>query len=108
MQIFHIATASDWTAAQRSGTYTTSTRGRTLEQEGFIHASRRDQVAGVWQAFYADSGEPLVLLTIDTERLTSPWQVDPVGDDTFPHVYGPINASAVVHAEPLDRRGGTG
>jgi uncharacterized protein (DUF952 family) len=42
-----------------------------------------------------------VLLTIDTERLTSPWQVDPVGDDTFPHVYGPINASAVVHTEPL-------
>jgi uncharacterized protein (DUF952 family) len=27
--------------------------------------------------------------------------VDPVGDDTFPHVYGPINASAVVHAEPF-------
>ena len=41
-----------------------------------------------------------MLLTIDTEQLTSPWQVDPVGDDTFPHVYGPINASAVVHAEP--------
>ena len=41
-----------------------------------------------------------MLLTIDTEQLTSPWQEDPVGDDTFPHVYGPINASAVVHAEP--------
>ena len=108
MQIFHIATAADWAAAERSGAYTTSTRGRTLEQEGFIHASRGDQVAGVWQAFYADAGEPLVLLTIDTDQLTSPWQVDPVGDDTFPHVYGPINASAVVHAEPLDRRGGTG
>ncbi len=108
MQIFHIATAADWAAAERSGAYTTSTRGRTLEQEGFIHASRGDQVAGVWQAFYADAGEPLVLLTIDTERLTSPWRVDPVGDATFPHVYGPINASAVVHAEPLDRRGGTG
>ena len=44
MQIFHIASASDWTAAQRSGTYTTSTRGRTLEQEGFIHG--RGDVAG--------------------------------------------------------------
>jgi uncharacterized protein (DUF952 family) len=99
MQIFHIATADDWTAAQRSGEYTTSTRGRTLEQEGYIHASRREQVAGVWKAFYADAGEPLVLLTIDTERLTSPWQEDRVGDDAFPHVYGPINASAVVHTE---------
>ena len=80
----------------------------TLEQEGFIHASRRDQVAGVWKAFYADAGEPLVLLTIDTDKLTAPWQEDPVGDDTFPHVYGPINASAVLRAQPLDQRGGTG
>jgi uncharacterized protein (DUF952 family) len=101
MQIFHIATEADWETAQRSGTYATSTRGRTLEQEGFIHASRREQVAGVWKAFYVDAGEPLVLLTIDTDELTSPWQVDAVGEDTFPHVYGPINASAIVHAEPF-------
>jgi uncharacterized protein (DUF952 family) len=105
MQIFHIATEADWETAQRSGTYATSTRGRTLEQEGFIHASRREQVAGVWKAFYVDAGEPLVLLTIDTERLTSRWQEDPVAregsSDTFPHVYGPINASAIVHAEPF-------
>jgi uncharacterized protein (DUF952 family) len=105
MHIFHIATAADWAAAQRSGTYTTSTRGRTLEQEGFIHASRREQVTGVWKAFYADVGEPLVLLTVDTDLLTSRWQEDPVASegssDTFPHVYGPINAAAVVHAEPL-------
>jgi uncharacterized protein (DUF952 family) len=102
MEIFHIATAADWAAAQRSGTYTTSTRGRTLEQEGFIHASRREQLDGVRKAFYADVGEPLVLLTIDTDGLTSPWREDAVGDDTFPHVYGPINVSAVVSAEPLD------
>lgn len=107
MQIFHIATAADWAAAQRSGTYTTSTRGRTLEQEGFIHAARREQVQPVWKRYYADAGEPLVLLTIDTDKLTARWQDDPVGDDTYPHVYGPINASAVVRAQLLDRQGGT-
>ena len=77
MLIFHIATAADWAAAQRSGAYTTSTRGVSLEQEGFIHASRRDQVAGVWKRYYADADEQLVLLSIDTERLTSPWREDP-------------------------------
>ena len=54
MRIFHIATAADWTAAQQSGAYTTSTRGVTLEQEGFLHASRADQCEGVRAAFYAD------------------------------------------------------
>ena len=56
--IFHIATSAEWEAAQRSGAYTTSTRGVTLEQEGFIHCSRREQVAAVWRNYYADAGEP--------------------------------------------------
>ena len=47
MRIFHIATVADWEQALASGGYTTSTRGRTLEQEGFLHASREDQTAGV-------------------------------------------------------------
>ena len=28
---------------------------------------------------------------------------DPVGEDTYPHVYGPINADAVLAAIPLAR-----
>lgn len=104
MQIFHIATVADWTAAQESGEYTTSTRGRTLAEEGFIHASRGDQWLGVRRRFYADVTEPLVLLTIETELLQSPVVVEPVADsvDTFPHVYGPINVDAVLTALPLD------
>ena len=102
MEIFHIATASDWDAAQQTGAYTTSTRGRTLEEEGFLHAARREQVAGVFNRYYADAGEPLVLLTIDTDRLEVHWQEDAVGDDTFPHIYGELSPSAVTKAIPLD------
>jgi uncharacterized protein (DUF952 family) len=101
MEIFHIATASDWSSAQQSGAYATSTRDRTLEDEGFLHAARREQVAGVFNRYYADAGEPLVLLTIDTELLDVPWQEDAVGDDTFPHIYGPLSPSAVVEASPV-------
>ena len=32
-------------------------------------------------------------------------RVEPVGDDTYPHVYGPIDRGAVVEVTPLDRRG---
>ena len=104
MRIFHIATVADWEAAQRSGSYTTSTLGRTLAEEGFIHASRVEQWQGVRDRFYAGVSEPLVLLVIESELLGSP-VVEEVPDgatETFPHVYGPINASAVVQAIPLD------
>ena len=108
MHLFHIATAADWAEATRTGSYTTSTRGRTLAEEGFLHASRREQVGPTFRRFYADVREPLVLLTIDTGRLGVPWREDRVGDDTFPHLYGALSPSAVVRVQPLDRRGGTG
>lgn len=101
MQVFHVALASEWATAQRSGFYVTSTLGRSLADEGFIHAARGDQWEGVRRRYYSGVAEPLVLLAIDTDLLTSPWQEDPVGDDTFPHIYGPLNPDAVVSVVPL-------
>lgn len=101
--IFHIAEVGEWEAARAAGDYRISTRGRTLAEEGFIHASRRDQVLGVANAFYADAG-PLLLLSIDPDRLTSPVRDDEVAPGVvFPHIYGPINLDAVVAFAPLDR-----
>ena len=104
MRIFHIATLSDWQQAQASGAYTTSTRGVTLEKEGFIHASRADQWEGVRAAFYADVAEPLLLLEIDTDLLDAPVVEEPPAPgvtETFPHVYGAIAPRAVVAVTPL-------
>ena len=98
--IHHIALQSDWDQARLTGAYTTSTLGRTLEDEGFIHASRLEQVKQVSDAFYSTVRDPLVLLDIDTDRLSSPWREDQVGDDTFPHIYGPLNPDAVVAERP--------
>ncbi|CAN5174916.1 hypothetical protein BH09ACT12_BH09ACT12_28570 [soil metagenome] len=107
MRIFHIATAADWQAAQASGVYSTSTRGRTLAEEGFIHASRGDQWQGVRERYYADVTEPLVLLSIDTALLKSPVvdEVVPGTDETFPHIYGPIQVGAVLTTVALDENG---
>jgi len=97
--IYHLAEQADWEQAQRDGTYTRSTRGRSLEEEGFIHASSAEQWPVVRSRFYADVAEPLVLLHIDESLLGSP-VVHEVGDPatgaTFPHVYGPIEVAAVV------------
>lgn len=99
MRIHHLALPEDWAAAQEAGDYRVSSRGRTLADEGFIHTSTPEQVAGTFQRYYADRHDVL-LLTIDTDRLTSPWRFDPVGDTEFPHVYGPIDLDAVVEVDP--------
>lgn len=104
MRIFHIATLADWTDAQASGAYTTSTLGVTLEQEGYLHASRADQWRGVRAAFYAAVTEPLVLLEIDTDLLDVPVVEESPAEgvtETFPHVYGVLDPAAVVTVTPL-------
>ncbi len=102
MRIFHIATASDWAAALESGAYTTSTRGVSLADEGFVHASREDQWEGVRERYYTDADEPLLLLAIETDLLDVPVVEEEVpGGETFPHVYGAITPTAVVHVTPL-------
>ena len=96
-RIYHLALLSDWEAAQQAGDYRTSTLGRTLDQEGFIHASREDQWRIVKDLFYAEVPEALVLLEIDPARLTCELRVEevPEAGDSFPHLYGPLNLDAV-------------
>lgn len=100
--IYHIAIASDWAQAQCDGEYTTSSRGRTLEEEGFIHASTAEWVAPVANLFY--KGLPdLLVLVIDTDRVGPEVRYEQVADfgASFPHIYGPLNLDAVVDTRPL-------
>jgi uncharacterized protein (DUF952 family) len=101
--IYHIATADDWHRATKDGEYTTSTIGRTLAEEGFLHASTASQVNWVANKFYRDVPGDLVLLVIDTALLASPLRYDdvPGWNEPFPHIYGPLNSGAVLDAVPL-------
>lgn len=107
MRIFHIAAVADWNAPAAAKHYRISTRGRSLDEVGYIHAARREQVAGVFREFYAGHRGPWVLLAIETDKLTSPWREDRVGEQTFPHIHGPLNRDAVVDVQALNARGGT-
>jgi uncharacterized protein (DUF952 family) len=106
--IFHLALAADWASAEQAGEYRVSTLGRTLDEEGFIHAGADlEQVRGVARRFYHHVAEPLVLLTIDETRLGHPvrFEVPDGADEAFPHIYGPIPVAAVtsVLAYPPDQ-----
>jgi uncharacterized protein (DUF952 family) len=104
VRICHVATLADWERARAAGSYTTSTLGRTLAEEGFIHASRADQWRGALERFYAGVAEPLVLLEIDTDLLDVPVVEEPPAPgvaETFPHVYGAVPVAAVTSVTPL-------
>ena len=101
--IYHIATVADWARARRDGQYTTSTRGRTLAEEGFIHASAAEQVAAVANAFYRGVAD-LVVLVIDAGRVGAEirYELVPGSEAPYPHIYGPLNVDAVVGTRPLE------
>jgi uncharacterized protein (DUF952 family) len=93
--IYHITSTKDWQSALQSGQYEID----SLTAEGFIHASQEHQVAGVISRYYPGRTD-LVKLVIDPEKLSSQLihEWSPSLQDTFPHIYGPINLNAVVEA----------
>ncbi|HZS61844.1 MAG TPA: DUF952 domain-containing protein [Gemmatimonadaceae bacterium] len=98
--IFHILSKSAWQQAVRDGVYAPP----SLQTDGFIHASTREQTLGTANGFFR--GVPdLVLLRVDPQRLKTELRWDPPADvgDTrsdqlFPHIYGPLNLDAVAGA----------
>ena len=95
--IYHITTDAAWNIAREIGEYTTP----SLKEEGFIHCSQHAQLAGVKQRYFEGRND-LLLLTIDSDKLTSSliFEWSPSVQDTFPHVYGPINIDAVTEVNP--------
>ena len=104
MQILHIALLPDWQDAVASGAYRVSTIGRTIDDEGFIHASTPEQVQGPASRYYAGRDEPLVVLVMDTGRLVSggvPVRFDEIAPGVeFPHLYAAVPTSLVDDVRP--------
>ena len=96
--IYHITTRQEWKNAQAAGQYESA----SLSEEGFIHCSEERQIPGVLERFFGDQ-QDLVRLSIETDRLTSPLFYDwsPSIEDTFPHIYGPLNLEAVVGTKEI-------
>jgi uncharacterized protein (DUF952 family) len=103
VRIYHVTSDADWRAALPTGHYRWSTRGRSLDDVGFIHCSYAEQVTRVANAIYLGV-HGLVLLVIDPSRLTSPVrdEAPDKSEETFPHIYGPLNTHAVVEVRPFE------
>ena len=98
--IYHLAIRQAWEAAgDEGGPYRRSTIDRSLDEEGFIHCSYRDQVQGVADRFYRGRADVL-LLTVDPSKV----QAEIKTENLFPHIYGPLPIEAVVQVEPVECR----
>jgi len=99
MALLHIAHAEDWRAAVPRGEYRVSTRGASLDEVGFIHASSSAQVAGVADFAYADDPEPLVVLVVDDATVREASVVvryQDAGNGTlYPHIFGALRPEFV-------------
>jgi uncharacterized protein (DUF952 family) len=95
--LLHITSRARWDRARFAGMY----RTESLDTEGFIHCSTRDQVLGVANERFRGQSD-LVLLCIESSRVQAPIQFDATETgERFPHIYGPLNTDAVIRSVAL-------
>ncbi len=95
--IYHITEETAWRQVLDNGEY----RAASLDSEGFIHASTRNQVVDTANSFY-HGNNGLVLLEIDTQTLPVEvrYELAPNGG-SYPHIYGPVYPQAVLRVLPF-------
>jgi hypothetical protein len=106
--ILHIALADDWGMSAPFGEYEVSTRGRHLDEVGYVHATTPDRVDAVLEARYSGLREPLLLIGLSVEGLADAG-VGVEWVDGAPRVLGgiPMTGSVVVSVDEVPGRGRT-
>lgn len=108
--LFHLVTLDDW-LRHPERPYSPG----SFAEDGFVHCSPDEETTlAVANAFYRDAPGTLLALLVDDEALDAPvrWEAaDPAPppgcppQTLFPHVYGPINRTAVAGILEVERDG---
>jgi uncharacterized protein (DUF952 family) len=95
--IYHFTTRHEWESSLGSGQHVSP----SLFDEGFIHCCTSDQVSTITQHYFSGRTDTLIL-EIDTRVLRSQlvYEWSTRLEQTFPHIYGPINTDAVIEVRP--------
>lgn len=96
--IFHLTYKEAWETARPTGEYAAP----SLAEEGFIHCSKDiPQLIKVAARLYP--GEiSLMVLDVDLDKLKAPIKHEPSrSGEIYPHIYGMLNADAVVRERDL-------
>lgn len=111
--MLHLVTEAEWGAVQLAGWIAPP----SLDTDGFVHCTDGDEMMlGVANRFYGSIAETVLALTIDESRLSATVVREPPahpdgraaqpGEPLFPHVYGPVEVSAVAGVRRLVREDG--
>ena len=99
--IYHICRRVEWEAGEAAGVY----RGSFQDiSDGFIHFSTGAQVRRS-AAKHSAGQSGLVLLTVEPSALgdSLKWEPSRTGE-SFPHLYGTLQLTAVLHVDDLPLR----
>jgi len=96
--IYHFTTRNEWEFSQGRGQVVAP----SLYDEGFIHCCTSEQVPEIRQRYFLGQ-EDAILLEINPQALCSQlvYEWSDSLEQTFPHIYGPINTDAVTEARLL-------
>jgi uncharacterized protein (DUF952 family) len=95
----HLLPEAAWDARDPSSPYVPA----AYAEDGFVHCTDGDEeMVRTANRFYREVPGPFLVLTVDLDHTGSPWRFDEPGRP-YPHVYGPIDASAIVEVRRFER-----
>lgn len=91
--LFHITTREQWKANQNESNY----KPESFEDKGFIPCSSGSQLEDTANRLFSDKDQ-ILLLVIDVSTLGEniKYEQDEETGQRYPHIYGPLNTSAVI------------
>ena len=94
--VYHVTTVEEWNYARIAGAY----QADSLHSDGFIHLSTAEQLPRTLERYFAGRSG-LAVLEIDPERLRWELRWEEADGESFPHLYGPLEAAAVISVQTL-------
>ncbi|MFW5658500.1 MAG: DUF952 domain-containing protein [Bacteroidota bacterium] len=100
--LYHITTEALWEKALNTGKY----YHPSLDSEGYIHLSQKDELLPTVEKFFADAEELFILHIADKQLQHELLKYEPVPgrDSPMPHYYARVPLKAV-HDMSIEKRG---
>ncbi|MGC4106072.1 MAG: DUF952 domain-containing protein [Thermomicrobiales bacterium] len=89
---YHLVPTDVWAERKDAAEYVPE----AYEQDGFIHCTNGlDELVNVANMFYTNDPRTFMTLILQNDAITSELRYDDP-NETYPHIYGPLNTNAVI------------